>query len=48
MEKSRWQGGCDTTIGGVVFNPNMPTEELFCSPKKGVAEGRVVATKPLS
>lgn len=48
MEKSRWQGGCDTTIGGVTFNPNMPTEELFCSPKKGVAEGRVVATKPLS
>ena len=48
MEKSRWQGGCDTTIGGVVFNPNMPTEELFCSPKNGVAEGRVVATKPLS
>lgn len=48
MEKSRWQGGCDTTIGGVTYNPNMPTEELFCSPKKGVAEGKVVATKPLS
>jgi len=48
MEGSRWQGGCDTTVGGVVYNPNMPTEELFCSPKKGVAEGRVVATKPLS
>ncbi len=48
MEKSRWQGGSDTTVGGVVFNPNMPTEELFCSPKKGVAEGRVVSTKPLS
>ncbi len=48
MEKSRWQGGCDTTVGGVTYNPNIPTEELFCSPKKGVAEGRVVATKPLS
>ncbi len=48
MEKSRWQGGADTTVGGITFNPNMPTEELFCSPKKGVAEGRVVATKPLS
>ena len=48
MEKSRWQGGCDTTVGGVTYNPNMPTEELFCSPKKGVAEGKVVATKPLS
>ncbi|MEG2118524.1 MAG: aminopeptidase, partial [Clostridia bacterium] len=48
MEKSCWQGGSDTTIGGIVFNPNMPTEELFCSPKKGVAEGTVVATKPLS
>lgn len=48
MEKSRWQGGCDKTISGIVFNPNMPTEELFCSPKRGVAEGRVVSTKPLS
>jgi aminopeptidase len=26
----------------------MPTEEIFTAPKKGVAEGRLVSTKPLS
>lgn len=48
MEQSLWCGGGETTLGGVYFNPNMPTEECFTSPKKGVAEGKVVATKPLS
>ncbi len=32
----------------VRFNPNIPSEEVFTSPKRGVAEGKVVATKPLS
>ena len=48
MNESVWCGGGETTIGGVYFNPNMPTEECFTSPKKGLAEGKVVATKPLS
>ncbi len=48
MPESKWGGGSDTTLQGVVFNPNMPTEEVFTAPKKGVAEGRVVSTKPLS
>ncbi|MFA7098636.1 MAG: aminopeptidase [Eubacteriales bacterium] len=48
MERSKWGGGSDTTLGGVVFNPNLPTEEVFTAPKRGEAEGKVVSTKPLS
>ncbi len=48
MPNSKWGGGSDTTLGGVEFNPNMPTEEVFTAPKKGGAEGRIVSTKPLS
>ncbi len=48
MPSSKWGGGSDTTLGGVEFNPNMPTEEVFTAPKKGGAEGRIVSTKPLS
>ena len=38
----------ETSLQGVFFNPNIPTEECFISPMKGVAEGIVYATKPLS
>ena len=41
-------GGYDTTLGGVIFNPNIPSLEIFTSPKYGECEGKVVATKPLS
>jgi len=41
-------GGGETTKGGVYFNPNMPTEECFISPMKGVADGIVYSSKPLS
>lgn len=41
-------GGSEDTLGGVEFNPNIPSEEVFTSPKKGLAEGTVVATRPLS
>ena len=40
-------GGGETTQQGVFFNPNIPTEECFISPMRGVAEGIVYATKPL-
>ncbi len=43
-----WCGGGEDTIQGVFFNPNMPTEEIFTSPMKGKAEGKLVSTKPLS
>lgn len=43
-----FMGGGEYTLGGVYFNPNIPTEEVFTSPVAGVADGIVYATKPLS
>jgi len=43
-----WRGGGDTSLQGIYFNPNIPTEECFISPMKGEAEGIVYSTKPLS
>ena len=48
IPQGRWCGGCEETKQGVVFNPNLPTEEIFTSPMAGKAEGKVVSTKPLS
>lgn len=49
IEDALFMGGSETTQGsGIVFNPNIPSEEVFISPKKGVAEGIVHASKPLS
>ena len=45
---SQWRGGGDTSLMGVYYNPNIPTEECFISPMKGEAEGIVYSTKPLS
>ncbi len=41
-------GGAEVSRQGITFNPNIPTEECFISPKKGEAEGIVYSTKPLS
>ena len=41
-------GGSEDTLGGVEFNPNIPSEEVFTSPMKGQAEGIVYSTRPLS
>ncbi|MBQ5725564.1 MAG: aminopeptidase [Clostridia bacterium] len=41
-------GGSEHTLGGEEFNPNIPSEEIFTSPKAGHAEGLVVASLPLS
>lgn len=43
-----FHAGRDTTMQGVVYDPNMPTEEVFTSPDRRTAEGIVYATKPLS
>ena len=40
--------GDESTLSGVIYNPNMPTEECFTSPNKYSANGVVYATKPLS
>ena len=41
-------GGNEKTLQGGVFNPNIPSEEVFTSPKAGKAEGIVYSSKPLS
>lgn len=48
IPEGRWCGGGETSLTGHFFNPNMPTEEIFTSPKRGMAEGKLVSTKPLS
>lgn len=48
MAEGMFRGGGDTSLQGVFFNPNIPSEECFISPKRGRAEGTVVASMPLS
>ena len=48
MAEGRFCGGRDTSLQGISFAPNIPTEECFISPKRGLAEGIVYATMPLS
>lgn len=48
IEGSKFAGGVGNTVSGVMYNANIPSEEVFITPKKGVAEGKVVSTKPLS
>jgi len=49
MPEGRFAAGGEVTLeGGVYFNPNMPTEEVFTSPRAGDADGIVYATMPLS
>jgi aminopeptidase len=46
-ERSRWQAAQETTVEGVVFAPNLPTEEVFVSPDRNRAEGTIRSTRPL-
>ena len=48
IEDAEFKGGGETSLLGHYFNPNIPSEEVFISPKRGVAEGVVYSTKPLS
>ena len=48
IPEAEFKGGGDTSLQGIFFNPNIPTEECFISPMRGVAEGVVHASKPLS
>jgi aminopeptidase len=43
-----FQAGGEKTLSGIVFQPNIPSEECFTSPKRGLAEGIVYASKPLA
>ena len=49
IEDCLFAAGGEYALGSNIFyNPNMPTEEVFTSPKKGLAEGVVYSSKPLS
>ena len=43
-----FMGGAEVSLKKRVFNPNIPSEEIFTSPKRGVCEGVLYASKPLS
>ena len=48
IDRGMFRGGGETSLQGIFFNPNIPSEECFISPKKGEADGWVYATMPLS
>lgn len=49
IEDALFMGGSEEALGsGIEFNPNIPSEEVFVSPKKGIADGIVYSSKPLS
>lgn len=44
-----FMAGGEKTLGrGVYYNPNIPTEEVFTSPRSGDADGIVYSSRPLS
>ncbi|MGI6109884.1 MAG: aminopeptidase [Eubacteriaceae bacterium] len=46
-ENQNWSGGSECAQDGVVFFPNLPTEEIFCAPDRMTAEGTLVSSYPL-
>lgn len=48
MDNGIFMAGGEYTLSGVYYNPNIPSEEVFTTPKRGVAEGIVYASRPLS
>ena len=48
MREGMFAAGSERTLSGVRFNPNIPSEECYTTPKRGEAEGVVYSTKPLS
>jgi aminopeptidase len=43
-----WRSGSITSQGGIVFTPNLPTEEVFTLPHKDQVDGVVTPARPLS
>lgn len=48
IPQAQFCGGGETSLQGIFFNPNIPSEECFISPMRGKAEGIVYSSKPLS
>ncbi len=48
IPNAQFLGGSEKVLGkDVIYNPNIPSEEIFVSPMRGRAEGIVYSTKPL-
>lgn len=47
VENHIWAGGSEHAATGILFNPNIPTEETFTMPHKYGVDGIVYASKPL-
>lgn len=47
LPSSRWMAGRMSTIKGIEYCANLPTEEVFTAPDPNRADGYVRATKPL-
>ena len=47
LPTSVWDSGDSTTVGGITFAANVPTEEIFTAPDPARTEGHVTSTKPL-
>ncbi len=48
LENAEFLAGSEKSLQGIEFNPNIPSEEVFTTPKAGAVEGIVYSTKPLS
>ena len=48
IPETEFKGGGEMSLTGHFFNPNIPSEEVFISPKRGEAEGIVYSSMPLS
>ena len=48
LPEAQFMGGGEEDLSGRYFNPNIPSEEIFTSPRAGAAEGIVYSAKPLS
>ncbi len=48
LENANFLAGSEKSLQGIEFNPNIPSEEVFTTPKAGSVEGIVYSTKPLS
>jgi aminopeptidase len=47
LPTSTWDSGDSTTVDGIVFAANLPTEEIYTAPDPARTEGYVTSTKPL-
>lgn len=47
LPEAVWTGGGLVNNSGITFMPNLPTEEVFTSPDRTRADGRIQLTRPL-